>query len=485
MRILSPRVMKALGYFLAVPVFLLSWSNVHTQNFLAVGILLFIPLILLIVLNGLFARSFPRTNYPTYDLAGSYFIGSVFPWALLFVIWNEYIWHMLIPIHLLVTLIAWKASWYWRKVIPRFSVITAAHFAIVVVLLISVPDSKYLHFDRLADRDWDQGRMILEQKGVTSIVWVSKEGDRKILTYQGGRTENYSGFDPYMIRCIQGRYLYASYERRHMVEKIDLDSMTSLSLPTANAASFFMLDPMAGRGIAGGFIEPTSQARLIVFDAETMTQIANPSLGRNDWSLGEFPMDGFRNGVFLGESGFVVTFRGRMIRLSSSMLPESMAPASKKSHIYSSAYHPGDENFYLILPLAGIREVGWKDFKIKRLKPLFWSFWIEFPPENDFFVTNDLLGILIVDKKTFKTRKRIWTGLGIRSLALDSSRRRVYAPNFLTGELTAYNYITGEKIGSVETGPLLRAVSYFKERDTVFAGSSRGIFEIRPEAFGP
>ncbi len=72
----------------------------------------------------------------------------------------------------------------------------------------------------------------------------------------------------------------------------------------------------------------------------------------------------------------------------------------------------------------------------------------------------------------------------IRTIAIDSDRRRGYVSDYLTGDVVAFDLDSTAIVGSVRLGPNARALRLTHGGD-VIAGSVCGIFRVRPEAFQP
>ncbi len=95
------------------------------------------------------------------------------------------------------------------------------------------------------------------------------------------------------------------------------------------------------------------------------------------------------------------------------------------------------------------------------------------------YVALSNLGLLLtIDYDTGDVLERRWVGLGVRSVAYDHERRRLYLANFLRGRVTEWDVRTARELRSWFVGRFVRYV-VVRKPSSLLVSSNLGILEIR------
>jgi hypothetical protein len=93
------------------------------------------------------------------------------------------------------------------------------------------------------------------------------------------------------------------------------------------------------------------------------------------------------------------------------------------------------------------------------------------------------LGLLLtIDYDSGEVIDRNWIGFGIRSIALDRERRRLYLGDFLRGRVIEWDVRQARVVRDWFAGRFVRHLLLSRDRSSLFASSNLGIVEIRLRA---
>ena len=468
-------------FLIAAVIFSIFFVYWLSGDFVTACIIFFAPLFLVSVIDIIYFKQNPFNGY-----AVKIFIvlGLTVTLILLFVDFLNI--HILFLIYLIGVLLIFIIIRVIRHMnyISFLTILTSFQIAFVGIAILFNPWLRYLGFQGLENQNWDKYNYIFTQRGVSSIIGVQKINGRKILIYRGGFEKEYTQFDPYFIQCINGKLLFVSYERRRMLERIDLETMKTEGLRTEGPNTFFHLSPDALKGYTGSSFVPYPNREIVEFDTKTMKIIKRHAFRYPQWDTDKFQMDGFRSMCRIEDAIYAYSFRGRIIHYSSELEPRRTIRLNSYTSGYIMATCTRNPNRLLLTGFPfRLYVVDLDNFRLEKIKTLFLGWWIESIPDAREIIVNSAMSVLILDAVTLETKKKISTDFGIRSVAYDKKRQRIYVAHFFSGELAAYDYVSGKKIGVIQAGPLLRCVAYSEERDRIFTGSSRALLEISPDAF--
>jgi DNA-binding beta-propeller fold protein YncE len=96
---------------------------------------------------------------------------------------------------------------------------------------------------------------------------------------------------------------------------------------------------------------------------------------------------------------------------------------------------------------------------------------------------NGLFYLHILDAKSLKTKRKIFTGFGVKVIDVDAENKVLYVGQYLSGKLSAYDLDSGKLIGTVLAGPLIRSLSVCPTNGKIYVGSTFGVFEFDPTHF--
>jgi hypothetical protein len=102
--------------------------------------------------------------------------------------------------------------------------------------------------------------------------------------------------------------------------------------------------------------------------------------------------------------------------------------------------------------------------------------------KDEVYTNSQWSGTISVFDADLNPVREIRLGNVIRSIALDSHRRRGYAPLYTQGDLVAFDMDSGKVIGSIKIGKGGRTL-YVTRRGEVIAGTGCGIVQVDPAAF--
>lgn len=89
----------------------------------------------------------------------------------------------------------------------------------------------------------------------------------------------------------------------------------------------------------------------------------------------------------------------------------------------------------------------------------------------------------VIDRDTLQIKRTIRGPLTCRNLVVDKKRKLLYGTSYTRGKLSAIRYSDGETLRTIAVGRKPSSLAYAPERDALYAGSERGIFEINAKTF--
>ena len=97
----------------------------------------------------------------------------------------------------------------------------------------------------------------------------------------------------------------------------------------------------------------------------------------------------------------------------------------------------------------------------------------------------DLGLLLTLDYDSGAVLDRRFIGMGMRSMALDAARHRLYVANFLRGDVVSYDLGTGAEAGRWFAGRFVRGLRLSRDGRSLWVGSNLGVLSISLEAVPP
>lgn len=102
------------------------------------------------------------------------------------------------------------------------------------------------------------------------------------------------------------------------------------------------------------------------------------------------------------------------------------------------------------------------------------------PEARRVYVAVSNFGLLFsIDYDSGAVLDRSWVGFGVRSVALDPARRRLYFANFLRGDVTEWDLASSRALRSWFTGRFVRDIRLSRDGASLLASSNLGVVEIR------
>jgi hypothetical protein len=123
-------------------------------------------------------------------------------------------------------------------------------------------------------------------------------------------------------------------------------------------------------------------------------------------------------------------------------------------------------------PLAPSSEYPWTWFS------LVWG--CQFDPDSRrAWASVANLGLfLIIDYDSGLILNYRFVGMGLRAMALDTGRRRIYVANFLRGDVLALDMDTGAEVARWFAGRFLRGLRLSRDHQSLLVGSNLGVLRI-------
>lgn len=109
--------------------------------------------------------------------------------------------------------------------------------------------------------------------------------------------------------------------------------------------------------------------------------------------------------------------------------------------------------------------------------------WIEYVPETDEIYGSCALDgtVRAVNAETFEVARVYRTDFGVRAVAVDAARGRLYVANQFRGTVQGFDLATAEERLRVHVGKRPRGVAVDPTTGTLYAASAAGVFEIFPD----
>jgi hypothetical protein len=363
-----------------------------------------------------------------------------------------------------------------------FNVFSLINFAVFLIALFSFPNLGHLSYDDMDREKWD--RAGLERPGVNWLAKSLPMEDGFQAIYPMGETELVKRFDPYMIHVIENDAVLISYERRKRIDKINLKTHSlQYFFREGGRRPFFFLSPDNKKLYTGSFYDSPPNRKMFEVRVEDMSMQREIPFG-NALNGEKSPVfNGFRIGSAIGEQKYVCTFQGDIFTLGEgNKVENSFTSASWGIYNHFSFSQELNRIYAPSFPWR-LYSISMRPLELKAERFLLLGMWTVPIVKQNEVATNGAFSVLILDSETLETKRKIYTGFGIRCLDYDPMRNWIYVAKYFSGELEVYDLGSGEKIGELEVGPLLRCVCYSPATDRIYTGSSTGVLEISPEIF--
>ncbi|ACL06794.1 hypothetical protein Dalk_5123 [Desulfatibacillum aliphaticivorans] len=375
-----------------------------------------------------------------------------------------------------------------KKAMPRhkkklgYRAFTLLNLGFFLIALLMFPHLRDWSFDDMDRHEWNKAG--LNRPGIKWVIESRPEENGFQLIYPDGSLEQATWFDPYMIRPIRGEAVLISYERRRRIDKINLrTSSVQHFFRKGGRRPFFFLSPDQELLYTGSFYANPPNRSMLEVDVRDMSLRREIPFGNAVKAKGEPAFNGFRIGAAWKDQKYVGTFRGSVFSFNNSNAP--IADLKLPSILLYNQFSFSQELNRVYTPGFPLRlyALSMTPLEVKAHRCLLAGMWTVPVPERNEVLANGAFSVLVLDSDTLETKKRIFTGFGIRCLDYDPVRDWIYVAKYFEGKLKVYDCASGEKIGELEVGPLLRCVCYSPAKDCIYTGSAAGVLEISPEVF--
>ncbi len=451
-------------------------------HFVAAAVVLFTPPILFAIIDWRWLDRSLRTN------RGMWFaLATILPISVFFLVWQvvnhtSLIWAWVGAAS--AAFVAWQLDQRRWRFFGPLTWLTWFQVLLGLVIFAAVPSSHYYEFKSYENIKWSKLESVLAQPGVMPLVYTELLGGRKFCVHRSGLRRPCEAFDPYLIRCRPPATIYVQHELLDLIQSIDLTTLEAKHMPSHGSTLFFFDSENPGVAYTGPSFYPYREAQMLTFDTDTMKVVSQDSLYRPQWDDHSPFYGAFRMGFTTRDRIYVLTENGRLLRFTRTLQPEALLNLPSVGAFFNTIhYEPANGSAYAAYFPLLTYHIDVQRFRLVgvRFSPM--VLWIDTVPERHEVLVNGVWSVDVLDDQTLRTKRSIRSKFGIRNFAYDRQRQRLYIPSYFSGELGAYDYLTGRYLGSVFAGPILRAVYYCPSTDRIYAGSSLGVFEVNPDAF--